>query len=91
MSISRADRRAAARGRAALEYGAHAEAALDVIELLELAWHDAYGEVLPPAQLVDDLWCVAGGDLARLVSSARLAVTDWSDLRMVADRLRADR
>jgi hypothetical protein len=91
MSISRVDRRSAARGRASIEYGAQAEAALDVIELLELAWHDAYGDVVPPAQLVDDLWCVAGGDLGRLVTAARLAVTDWRDLRVEADRIRADR
>lgn len=91
MGVSSAARRAAARGRASLEYGARAEAALDVVELLELAWHDVHGDVVPPAQVVEDVWCVAGGDIARLVSAARLAVTDHRDLRVAADRLLADR
>ncbi|GAA1919068.1 hypothetical protein [Nocardioides hwasunensis] len=86
--VSRAGRRAAARGRASLEYGAYAEAALDLLELLELAWHDCYGEVAPPPQVLDDVWRVADGDLGALASAARLAVTDRRDLRVSADRAR---
>lgn len=91
MSLSRSDRRAAARGRASLEYGAEAEAALDLFELLELSWHDAHGDVTPPPEVVEDVWRVAAGDLGRLVRAARLAVTDRRDLRTAADQARAGR
>lgn len=91
MTLSRADRRAAMRGRAELEFGASSEPALDLMELLELAWHDAHGEVAPPKQVVEDLWLLAGGDLGRLVLGARLAVADTRDLRAAADLVRARR
>ena len=80
MVTSRADRRAAR--------APQADAALDVLELLELAWHDCYAEPSPPDQVIDDLWTVSDGDLARLVSAARLAVVDFRDLRMEADARR---
>lgn len=91
MTLSRSDRRQAARGRASIEYGAGAEAALDLLELLELAWHDVHGEVTPPTEVVEDVWRVAGGDLGQLVQGARLAVTDTRDLRAAADQARARR
>ena len=39
-------------------------------------------------EVVEDVWAVASGDLARLASASRLAVTDWRDLRLAADELR---
>ena len=89
MVTSRAARTATRRDRAAEEFGARAGAALDLFELLELAWHDCHGESAPPEQVLEDVWMVAGGDLGRLVSAARLAVTDVRDLRMDADEARA--
>ena len=89
IGISRRERRDAARGRASIQFGAEAEAALDVLELLELAWHDCYGEVTPPARVVEDVWTVADGSLGGLSSAARLAVTDFRDLRMAADAMRS--
>jgi hypothetical protein len=86
--MSRADRRAARAPRAAELFTSQAEAALDALELLELAWHDCYGEASPPDQVIDDVWVVADGDLARLLSAARLAVTDFRDLRLAADARR---
>lgn len=77
-------RREAARGRASIEYGPQAESALDVLDLLELAWHDCYGTA-PPAQVVEDVWRVGDGDLAAFASAARLAVVDWRDLQVAAD------
>ena len=65
IGISRRERRDADRGRAALEFGADADAALDLLDLLELAWHDSHGDVTPPAQVVDDVWVVADGNLGR--------------------------
>lgn len=88
-SLTVAGRRKAARGRASLEFGQEAPAALDLLELLALAWHDVHGDLAPPADVVEDGWRVAGGDLGRLVGAARLAVTDWRDLRVAADRVRA--
>lgn len=85
----RRERREAARGRAALEFGPDAGAALDLFELLELAWHDRYGDVPPPARVVEDVWAVADGDVGRLASASRLAVTDWRELRLAADDVRA--
>lgn len=70
-------------------FGPRADAALDAFELLELAWHDCYGESSPPEEVIEDVWLVADGDLARLVSAAHLAVTDFRDLRLNADSLRA--
>ena len=64
-------------------------AALDLLDLLELAWHDTHGDLTPPADVVEDVWRVADGDLGRLVAAARLAITDWRDLRVAADQARA--
>ena len=89
IGISRRERREAAHGRASIEYGADADAALDLLELLELAWHDSHGDVTPPARVVEDVWTVADGNLGRLASAARLAVTDWRDLRLAADDVRS--
>ncbi len=86
---SRDERREDARARATLEFGDRADAALDLLELLDLAWHDNVGDPTPPAEVVEDVWTVASGDLARLASASRLAVTDWRDLRLTADELRA--
>lgn len=89
IGISRRERRDADQARAALEFGAHATAALDLLDLLELAWHDTHGVVAPPADVVEDVWVVAGGDLDKLASASRLAVVDWRDLRLAADEVRS--
>ena len=89
IGISRRERREADRGRAALEFGAHGAAALDLLDLLELAWHDTYGDPTPPADVVEDVWIAAEGDLGKLASASRLAVVDWRDLRLAADEVRA--
>lgn len=88
VAISRADRRAARSQRARREFGPDAEAALDLLELTDLAWHDCYDEITPSEQIVDDMFVVAGGSLAGLIQAARLAVEDFRDLRVAADRVR---
>jgi hypothetical protein len=90
MATSRADRRNARKPRAIEHFGPRADAALDALELLELAWHDCYGESSPPEEVIENTWVVAGGDLAQLLSAAHLAVTDFRDLRMHADAIRAE-
>ena len=62
--------------------------ALDLLELTELAWHDCYGETSPPEAVIEDMLLLSRGSVARLVQAARLAVTDWRDLRVAADELR---
>lgn len=68
-------------------FGEDAGVALDLLELTELAWHDCYGEVTPPDQVIDDIFAVAQGTLAGLVRAARLAIEDFRDLRMKANLL----
>jgi hypothetical protein len=91
MVMSRSDRRRARTPRAAQLFGATAGAALDALELLELAWHDCYGESSPPEQVIEDIWTVSEGSLAQLISAAHLAVTDFRDLRVTADARRDGR
>ena len=67
---------------------ARAEPALDVLELVDLAWHDCYGEPAPPDEVLDDILLLSHGDLAGLVSAARRAVADWRDTRLAANALR---
>jgi hypothetical protein len=88
MTIGRANRRAERDRRARNAFGSDAGAALDLLELTEFAWHDCYGEVTPPDQVLDDIFVVADGTLAGLVRAARLAVEDFRDLRLAADRRR---
>lgn len=53
--------------------------------LLDFAWHDCYGELSPPDEVLEDIWLLAAGNLARFVSAAHLAVIDFRDLRVSAD------
>lgn len=85
MVTSREDRRRARRPRAEEVFKTQAAAALDALALLDLAWHDCYGEASPPDQVVEDVWTVADGDLGRLVTAAHLAVLDRRDLRLDAE------
>jgi len=88
MVTGSADRRSARRERAAEAFGKHADAALDALALLDLAWHDCYGEPSPPEQVVEDIWEVSGADLAQFIAAAHLAVVDFRDLRGSADKHR---
>lgn len=76
--------------RAHEEFGRDAGAALDILELTELAWHDCYGEITPSDAVVDDIFVVARGNIATFGSAARLAVEDFRDLRLAADSLRSE-
>jgi hypothetical protein len=67
------------------------EAALDLLDLTDMAWHDCYGprELEIPPQVLDDVLLLAHGDLATLIFTAREAVLDFRDVRVAADRARA--
>ena len=62
--------------------------ALDVLELLEFAWHDCYGEITPSEEIVDDVLLLSEGSIDLLIHAVRLAVTDWRDVKVNAARLR---
>jgi hypothetical protein len=51
-----------------------------VLELLEMAWHDVYGEVTPSEEIVDDILLCSQGTLEGLIDAAHLAVVDWRDV-----------
>jgi hypothetical protein len=70
----------------------HVEAALDLLHLADMAWHDCYGprELEVPDEVLADVLLLADGDLATLIRLARLAVIDFRDVRVAADSKRAD-
>ena len=91
MVMSRADRRQDRGPRAVEVFGPNAKAALDVLALVDFAWHDCTGETSPPDDVLEDVWEVGGGDLAEFVSAAHAAVIDFRDVRVWADTRRAAR
>jgi uncharacterized protein with von Willebrand factor type A (vWA) domain len=84
MAVGRIERRASREARVREDFGERATVALDLLELTELAWHDCYGEVTPPDEVIADILTCANGDMATLVTAARLAVEDFRDLRIWA-------
>jgi hypothetical protein len=89
MAISRAERRAERKGRVAVVFDeARVDAVLDLLELVELAWHDCYGEITPSEPTVDDILLCSEGDLVKLIHIARLSVSDSRDLKSLAERKR---
>ena len=91
MPIGRAQRRGERRTKVAVLFADRTDRALDLLELVEMAWHDAYGEVTPTEDVIDDIIILSEGNLRLLIRWARLAVEDWRDVRVEADRLRASR
>jgi hypothetical protein len=89
MAIGRRERRAERQDAFDEAFGDNAAVALDLVELLELAWHDVYGDVTPPPTVIEDLLVCSHGRLDLLVRAAHLAVIDWRDLRVQADSERA--
>ena len=89
MAVSRADRRRDRQARVIAVFGKDgAGRALDLLEIVELAWHDSYGERTPSDEVVDDMLVVSGGTLDGLIAAAHLGITDWRDLRAAADKRR---
>ena len=62
----------------------------DATATTRFAWHDCYGEITPPDDVVDDILICSRGDLAQMIRVPRLAVEDSRDLRMAAHALRAE-
>jgi hypothetical protein len=53
-----------------------------VLELMEMAWHDCYGEVTPTDMVLDEILLCSGGTLGGLIDAAHLAVIDRRDLQL---------
>ncbi len=68
----------------------HVEAALDLLHLVDMAWHDCYGpgELEVPAAVLDDVLLLADGDVIALIRLACAAVSDFRDVRVAADARR---
>lgn len=87
MAVGRVERRGGRQARFEETFGDDAEIALDLYEIVELAWHDCYGEVTPPPEVEEDILVVSEGDVEGLVRAGRLALQDWRDLRLMASEL----
>lgn len=92
MAVSRAERRNEREPEIVAVFGAdRAPVVLDLFEIVELAWHDSYGAISPPADLIADMLVLSDGDLEGLIVAARLGLADWRDLRVVAQERRQSR
>jgi hypothetical protein len=69
----------------------HVEAALDLLHLTDMAWHDCYGpeDLALPDHIVEDVLLLADGGLVALVSIAHQAVIDFRDVQVAADNRRS--
>jgi len=90
VAVGRSQRRAERRTKVAVLFADRTDRALDLLELLEMAWHDAYGEVTPSEEVIDDILLLSEGNLRLLIRWARLAVADWRDVKVAADAVRAE-
>jgi hypothetical protein len=90
MPAGRSQRRSERRTKVAVLFADRTDRALDLLELLEMAWHDTYAEGTPPEDVIDDILLLSEGNLRLLIRWARLAITDWRDVRVAADAVRAD-
>ena len=90
VAVGRAERRAERRTKVAVLFADRTDRALDLLELLELAWHDTYGDVTPPESVIDDVLVLSQGTLRGLIRAARLAVADSRDLSLQAEAVRAE-
>lgn len=88
VAVGRVQRRAERQARFEQAFGTKSGIALDLVEVLEFAWHDCYHDMTPPDQVLDDIVVCARGSVEELITAARLAIADWRDLRVRADGLR---
>ena len=89
MTVSRADRRRERESRVRAVFAdRQVSPALDLLELLELARHDCYGDISPPEDIVDDLLLLSEGSMDKLAAAAKLATTDWRDVKIAASTAR---
>ena len=88
MAIGRAERFDLLRPRVVELFGhKRSRGVFALLELVEMAYHDCYGEVSPPSQVMEDLLACSGGDWEKLIHACNLAVVDSRDLRVWASNL----
>lgn len=90
MAVGRAERRAERRTKVAVLFADRTDRALDLLEILEMAWHDVYGDTATPEEVIDDILLLSEGNLRLLIRWTREALADWRGLRVAADGVRAD-
>lgn len=91
MAVGRAERLEVLRPRLVATFGGSAVTLRlvgDALTLMEMAWHDCYGEITPPDEVIDDVLLCSQGTLDGLVTAAHLAVIDRHDLSVWAESLR---
>jgi hypothetical protein len=87
MPVGRAERFEERKPHVVAAFGSNDEVlrrVAEVFALMEMAWHDCYGDVTPPEEVVDDVVLCSGGTLDGLIAAAYLAVVDARDLRVWA-------
>jgi hypothetical protein len=91
MAVSRAERWEERKSKVVAAFGSD-EGTLRTVsrlfELMELAWHDCYGEITPPDKIVDDILICSAGSLEGLIDAIQLAVVDRRDLELWASDVR---
>lgn len=86
MAIGRAERRKERQPQIVAVFGDdEGQLALALLDIVELAWHDCYGEVTPPPSVIEDMLTLSNGTIGGLIQAALLAVTDWRDLSVAAE------
>jgi hypothetical protein len=58
-------------------------------EMVELTWHDCFGQVTPSDEVMADIVVLSDGTLEGWIRAGHLAVINCRDLRVAADFLRA--
>jgi hypothetical protein len=92
MAIGSGQRREERRQRLEATFpSSHVEAALDLLDLADMAWHDCYGpkELALPDAVLEDVLLLADGGLVALTRIAHGAVIDFRDVRVDADEVRS--
>lgn len=92
MAVGRAERFEERKPRVIATFGDDDQtlrAVAHVFELMEMAWHDCYGEITPSEDVLDDVLLCSGGTLGGLIDAAHLAVIDRRDLSVWASSVRS--
>lgn len=70
-------------------FGRDEDVVLDLLAIVDSAWHDRYGDLAISDEVLADVLLVSSGDVRALISSLTLALQDWRDLRVNADAVRS--
>jgi hypothetical protein len=91
LAVGRAARRAERSSLVESVLGeAQASAGLDLLELTEYAWHDCYGEITPPDDVILNILICSRGKLPEMIHAAKVAIKDCRDLQVWADQVRSE-